>query len=49
MPQLLPLAFLLLTFLMLALAYRPREIPALLMLPSLACTTHGALTLRAER
>ena len=47
MPQLLPLAFLLLTFLMLALAYRPREIPALLMLPPLALlATPGALTLR---
>ncbi|MEN9478902.1 MAG: hypothetical protein RLZZ298_297 [Pseudomonadota bacterium] len=47
MPQLLPLVFLLLTFLMLALAYRPREIPALLMLPPLALlATPGALTLR---
>jgi 4-amino-4-deoxy-L-arabinose transferase-like glycosyltransferase len=47
MPQLLPLGFLLLTFLMLALAYRPREIPALLMLPPLALlATPGALTLR---
>ena len=47
MPQLLPLCFLLLTFLMLALAYRPREIPALLMLPPLALlATPGALTLR---
>ena len=47
MPQLLPLAFLLLTFLMLALAFRPREIPALLMLPPLALlATPGALTLR---
>jgi 4-amino-4-deoxy-L-arabinose transferase-like glycosyltransferase len=47
MPQLLPLAFMLLTFLMLALAYRPREIPALLMLPPLALlATPGALTLR---
>jgi 4-amino-4-deoxy-L-arabinose transferase-like glycosyltransferase len=36
-----------LTFLMLALAYRPREIPALLMLPPLALlATPGALTLR---
>ena len=35
MPQFLPLAFLVLTFLMLALAFRPREIPALLMLLSL--------------
>ena len=47
MPQMLPLAFLLLTFLMLALAFRPREIPALLMLPPLALlATPGALTLR---
>lgn len=47
MPQLLPLCFLFLTFLMLALAYRPREIPALLMLPPLALlATPGALTLR---
>mgnify|MGYP001000052504 FL=1 len=47
MPQLLPLGLLLLTFLMLALAYRPREIPALLMLPPLALlATPGALTLR---
>lgn len=47
MPQTLPLAFLLLVFLMLALAYRPREIPALLMLPPLALlATPGALTLR---
>ena len=47
MPQLLPLGFLLLTFLMLALAFRPREIPALLMLPPLALlATPGALTLR---
>jgi 4-amino-4-deoxy-L-arabinose transferase-like glycosyltransferase len=46
-PQLLPLAFLLLTVLMLALAYRPREIPALLMLPPLALlATPGALSLR---
>ena len=46
-PQLLPLAFLLLTLLMLALAYRPREIPALLLLPSLALlATPGALALR---
>ncbi len=44
---LLPLAFLLLTLLMLALAYRPREIPALLLLPSLALlATPGALALR---
>lgn len=47
MPQLLPLAFLLLTLLMLALAFRPREIPALLLLPPLALlATPGALTLR---
>ncbi|MGA7477604.1 MAG: hypothetical protein WBW07_01615, partial [Azonexus sp.] len=47
MPQMLPLAFMLLTFLMLALAFRPREIPALLMLPPLALlATPGALTLR---
>ena len=47
MPQLLPLAFLLLTLLMLALAYRPRDIPALLLLPPLALlATPGALTLR---
>ena len=46
-PQILPLAFLLLTLLMLALAYRPREIPALLLLPPLALlATPGALTLR---
>ena len=47
MPQLLPLGFFLLTLLMLALAYRPREIPALLLLPPLALlATPGALTLR---
>lgn len=47
MPQLLPLVFLLLTLLMLALAFRPREIPALLMLPPLALlATPGALSLR---
>ena len=47
MPQLLPLVFLMLTFLMLALAFRPREIPALLLLPPLALlATPGALTLR---
>ena len=47
MPQLLPLGFLLLTLLMLGLAYRPREIPALLLLPPLALlATPGALTLR---
>ncbi|MDP3540483.1 MAG: glycosyltransferase family 39 protein [Azonexus sp.] len=45
--QSLPLAFLLLTLLMLALAYRPREIPALLLLPPLALlATPGALSLR---
>ncbi|MGB5011447.1 MAG: hypothetical protein WBO88_14385, partial [Candidatus Dechloromonas phosphoritropha] len=39
--------FLLLTLLMLALAFRPREIPALLLLPPLALlATPGALTLR---
>jgi 4-amino-4-deoxy-L-arabinose transferase-like glycosyltransferase len=47
MPQLLPLTFLLLTLLMLALAFRPRDIPALLMLPPLALlATPGALSLR---
>lgn len=46
-PQLLPLIFLLLTFLMLALAYRPRQIPSLLLLPPLALlATPGALSLR---
>jgi 4-amino-4-deoxy-L-arabinose transferase-like glycosyltransferase len=46
-PQLLPLIFLLIIFLMLALAYRPRQIPALLMLPPLALlATPGALSLR---
>jgi len=45
--QLLPLAFFILTLLMLAWAYRPREIPALLLLPSLALlATPGALSLR---
>lgn len=45
--QLLPLAFLLLTLLLLAWAYRPREIPALLLLPSIALlATPGALSLR---
>ena len=45
--QLLPLAFFVITWLMLALAYQPREIPALLMLPPLALlATPGALTLR---
>lgn len=46
-PQSLPLIFLLITLLMLALAYRPREIPALLLLPPLALlATPGALSLR---
>jgi 4-amino-4-deoxy-L-arabinose transferase-like glycosyltransferase len=46
-PQLLPIALLLLTLAMLALTFRPREIPALLMLPSLALlATPGALNLR---
>ncbi|MCL2524711.1 MAG: glycosyltransferase family 39 protein [Betaproteobacteria bacterium] len=45
--QWLPLVFLLLTLLMLALAYRPREVPALLLLPPLALlATPGALMLR---
>lgn len=45
--QLLPLAFLLITWLMLAWAFRPGEIPALLMLPPLALlATPGALALR---
>ncbi|WP_306604222.1 glycosyltransferase family 39 protein [Azonexus sp.] len=45
--QLLPLSFLLLTLLLLAWAYRPREIPALLLLPSVALlATPGALSLR---
>lgn len=45
--QLLPLSFFLLTLLMLAWAYRPREIPALLLLPSVALlATPGALSLR---
>nr|MBL8410492.1 glycosyltransferase family 39 protein [Dechloromonas sp.] len=45
--QALPLAFFLITLLMLALAYRPREIPTLLLLPSLALlATPGALSLR---
>jgi 4-amino-4-deoxy-L-arabinose transferase-like glycosyltransferase len=47
MPQLLPLSFFFLTLLMLGLAYYPREIPALLLLPPLALlATPGALTLR---
>lgn len=45
--QCLPLVFFLLTLLLLAWAYRPREIPALLLLPSLALlATPGALSLR---
>jgi 4-amino-4-deoxy-L-arabinose transferase-like glycosyltransferase len=45
--QALPLIFFLITLLMLALAYQPREIPALLLLPPLALlATPGALTLR---
>lgn len=45
--QLLPLVFLIITLLMLALAYRPRQIPSLLMLPPLALlATPGALSLR---
>lgn len=45
--QLLPLAFLLLAFLMLPLVYTPGEIPALLLLPPLALlATPGALALR---
>ena len=44
---LLPLAFLLITLLLLAWTFRPREIPALLMLPPLALlATTGALALR---
>lgn len=43
----LPLALLLITLLILAWTYRPREIPALLLLPPLALlATPGALTLR---
>lgn len=43
----LPLAFLLITLLMLAWAFRPREIPALLLLPALALlATPGTLALR---
>jgi len=47
-PQLLlPLAFLGITLLLLAWAYRPREIPSLLLLPALALlATPGALALR---
>lgn len=45
--QVMPLAFLLLTLLMLAWAFRPREIPSLLLLPPLALlATPGALALR---
>lgn len=45
--QALPLIFFLITLLLLALAYQPREIPALLLLPPLALlATPGALTLR---
>ncbi|MBL8429321.1 MAG: hypothetical protein JNJ95_05430 [Dechloromonas sp.] len=45
--QLLPLVFLLITLLLLAWAYRPRQIPALLLLPPLALlATPGALALR---
>jgi len=45
--QILPLTFLLLTLLMLAWAFRPREIPSLLLLPPLALlATPGALALR---
>jgi 4-amino-4-deoxy-L-arabinose transferase-like glycosyltransferase len=47
MPQLLPLLLFALTLLMLAWAFRPREIPALLLLPPLALlATPGALCLR---
>jgi 4-amino-4-deoxy-L-arabinose transferase-like glycosyltransferase len=46
-PQLLPLACLALTLLVLAWAYRPRDIPALLLLPAVALlATPGALSLR---
>ena len=45
--QLLPLSFLLITLLLLAWAYRPRDIPALLLLPAVALlATPGALSLR---
>ncbi len=45
--QLLPLTLFFLTLLLLAWAYRPREIPALLLLPPLALlATPGALSLR---
>ena len=45
--QLLPLVFFFLTFIMLVLAYRPGETPALLLLPALALlATPGALALR---
>jgi 4-amino-4-deoxy-L-arabinose transferase-like glycosyltransferase len=46
-PQLLPIAFLLLTLVVLAWTFRPRDIPALLLLPPLALlATPGALSLR---
>jgi 4-amino-4-deoxy-L-arabinose transferase-like glycosyltransferase len=46
-PQLLPLVFLLLTLITLAWAFRPRDIPALLLLPPVALlATPGALSLR---
>ncbi len=45
--QFLPLAFLIITLLMLAWAYRPQQIPALLLLPPFALlATPGALALR---
>lgn len=45
--QALPLAFLLITLLLLAWTFRPREIPALLLLPSIALlATPGVLNLR---
>jgi len=45
--QILPLTLFVATLLLLALAYRPREIPALLLLPPLALlATPGALSLR---
>jgi 4-amino-4-deoxy-L-arabinose transferase-like glycosyltransferase len=46
-PQLLPIAFLLMTLLVMAWAFRPRDIPALLLLPPVALlATPGALSLR---
>jgi hypothetical protein len=46
-PQLLPIAFLLLTLVVLAWTFRPRDIPALLLLPPVALlATPGALSLR---